>query len=191
MTGRPPHVVASSRPVSPDRPSCGCLDNEAPRRWLMGKVKQGMWTARLEGDFVIFIIGTRPDPLHPVRWWNDIGGMRGMLHMLKYLSNHPEKGMLGYHFLGLTIVQYWRSFEHLEAFAADRDDPHASAMRTYWKRVGTSARSGIWHETFLVRAGEYEAIYANMPPHGLGKVAELLPQNEDSSARQRLRRQTR
>jgi hypothetical protein len=154
----------------------------------MSKARQGLWTARLEGDFVIFIIGTRPDPMHPLRWWNDIGGMRGMLHMLKYLSDHPEKGMLGYHFFGLTIVQYWRSFEHLEAFAADRDDPHASAMRTYWKRVGTSTRSGIWHETFLVRAGEYEAIYANMPPHGLGKVAELVPQTEDSSARRRLGR---
>ena len=59
----------------------------------MGKVKQGTWTAQLEGDFVVFIIGTRPDPLHPVRWFNDVGGMRGMLHMLKYLSEHPEKGM--------------------------------------------------------------------------------------------------
>jgi hypothetical protein len=152
----------------------------------MGKVKHGKWSARLEGDFVIFIIGTRPDPLHPVRWWNDVGGMRGMLYMLRYLSKHPEKGMLGYHFFGLTIVQYWRSFEHLERFAADMDDPHASAMRQYWKRVGKSSRSGIWHETFLVRAGEYEAIYGNMPPHGLGKIGELVPA-EDSTARGRLR----
>jgi Domain of unknown function (DUF4188) len=157
----------------------------------MVKVKPGMWAARLEGDFVIFIIGTRPDPLHPIRWWNDIGGMRGMLHMLRYLSRHPEKGMLGYHFFGLTIVQYWRSFEHLERFAADRDDPHASAMRQYWTRVGKTSRSGIWHETFLVRAGEYEAIYANMPPHGLGKVGELVRQVEDSSARGRLGRRVR
>jgi hypothetical protein len=152
----------------------------------MGKVKQGTWTARLEGDFVIFIIGTRLDPLHPIRWWNDVGGMRGMQHMLKYLSEHPEKGMLGYHFFGLTNVQYWRSFEHLERFAADKDDPHAPAMRQYWKRVGNSARSGIWHETFLVRAGEYEAIYGNMPPTGLGKVGELVPAR-GSSARRRLK----
>ena len=83
--------------------------------------------------------------------------------------------MLGYHFFGLTNVQYWRSFEHLERFAADKDDPHASVMRQYWKRVGKSARSGIWHETFLVRAGEYEAIYGNMPPTGLGQVRRPGP----------------
>ena len=41
--------------------------------------------------------------------------------------------------------------------------------------VGKADRTGIWHETFLVRAGEYEAIYGNMPPYGLGKAADLVP----------------
>jgi hypothetical protein len=153
----------------------------------MTSVRSGMWTAQIEGDFVVFMIGTRLDPRHPLRWWRDIGGQRGMFHMLKHLSDHPEKGMLGYHFLGFTIVQYWRSFEHLERFAASADDPHAAAMRRYWRRVGTSARSGIWHETFLVRAGEYEAVYANMLPHGLGQAGELVPVSEGSSARKRLK----
>jgi len=85
------------------------------------------------------------------------------------------------------IVQYWRSFEHLEAFAKNTDDPHLAAWRNYWRRVGKSGRTGIWHETYLVRAGEYEAIYGNMPPHGLGKVGRLVPIAEASSARDRLR----
>ena len=34
---------------------------------------------------------------------------------------------------------------------------------------------GIWHETYLVRAGEYENVYSGMPPHGLGRVGELVP----------------
>jgi hypothetical protein len=157
----------------------------------MAEIRQGRWTAKIEGDFVVFMIGTRPDPLHPLRWWRDIGGRRGMLHMLKHLSDHPEKGMLGYHFFGFVIVQYWRSFEHLEQFAASEDDPHAQALRRYWKRVGNSARSGIWHETFLVRAGEYEAIYGNMPPLGLGKATELVPLSSDSQARTRLRNRAR
>jgi hypothetical protein len=38
-----------------------------------------------------------------------------------------------------------------------------------------------------VRDGEYEAIYGNMPPHGLGRAAPLVPAAEASSARQRLR----
>ena len=49
------------------------------------------------------------------------------------------------------------------------------SWRKYWKRVGKDGRTGIWHETFLVRAGEYEAIYGNMPPRGLGKASRLVP----------------
>jgi hypothetical protein len=100
---------------------------------------------------------------------------------------HPEKGLLGYQ-MGLpTIVQYWRSFDHLEAFASDAGDPHVAVWRNYWRRVGTSARTGIWHETYLVRAGEYEAIYGNMPPFGLGQAGRLVPLTEGKTARQRFR----
>jgi Monooxygenase af470-like len=34
---------------------------------------------------------------------------------------------------------------------------------------------GIWHETYLVRAGQYEAIYSGMPPIGLGYVGSFVP----------------
>ena len=34
---------------------------------------------------------------------------------------------------------------------------------------------GIWHETFRVRAGEYEALYGNMPVFGLAAAARHLP----------------
>ncbi len=54
-------------------------------------------------------------------------------------------------------------------------------------RLGTSDRTGIWHETYLVRAGEYEAIYGNMPPFGLGKAGRLVPASESSTARLRVR----
>jgi hypothetical protein len=158
----------------------------------MAETKQGRWTARIEGDFVVFIIGTRLDVRHPVRWFRDVGGLRGMPHMLKVLSENREKGLLGYTSFGLTTnIQYWRSFEDLERFATDPADPHKPALQKYWKRVGHDARSGIWHETFLVRAGEYEAVYGNMPPTGLGKATELVPLSGDSTARRRLRRATR
>jgi hypothetical protein len=113
-----------------------------------------------------------------------------MNYMLKYLTEHPEKGMLGYQTLGFANVQYWRSFEHLEAFAKDADDPHLEPWRKFWKRV-KDGRTGIWHETFLVRNGEYEAIYGNMPPRGLGKAGKLVPVAESIGARQRLRAATR
>jgi hypothetical protein len=153
----------------------------------MARPLAGRHWGHIEGDFVVFLIGTRFELRHPIRLFNDLGGNRGMKHMLDHLMAHPEKGLLGYEFGYPIIVQYWRSFEHLEAFARDQDDPHVPAWRRYWKRVGTENRSGIWHETYLVRAGEYEAVYANMPPFGLGKAGSLEPLGKDVSARQRLR----
>jgi hypothetical protein len=143
-------------------------------------------TAEIEGDFVVFLIGARFSKLQFLKSLADLGGRRGMKHMLDYLVARPEKGLLAYE-MGLpTIVQYWRSFEQLEAFAKDNDDPHLDVWRQYWRRVGRSGRTGIWHETFLVKAGQYEAVYGNMPPHGLGKAGRLVPVSEASSARERL-----
>jgi len=154
----------------------------------MAKVNQGRWSAEIEGDFVVFLIGARFQPLHLIRTFRDLGGRRGMKHMLDYLTQHPEKGLLAYE-LGLpTIVQYWRSFEHLEAFARDKDDPHLAVWRNYWRRVGKQPRTGIWHETYLVRAGEYENIYGNMRAFGLGKAGSLIPAAEAASARERLQK---
>ena len=155
----------------------------------MADVKQGRWMAHIEGDFVVFLIGARFEKRHLLRTLRDLGGRRGMPHMLKVLSEDPERGMLGYEMstFGGLIVQYWRSFEHLERFA-NSPDPHADVWRRYWKRVGQSPRTGIWHETYLVKAGEYEAIYGNMPPFGLGKASSLVTAAEASTARGRLKR---
>jgi hypothetical protein len=154
----------------------------------MAKALQGRQLAEIEGDFVVFLIGTVVDPRHPIRWFRDIGGRRGMNHMLKHLTENPEKGLLHFEMGFPTIVQYWRSFEALEAFASSPDDPHSIAWRNYWKRVGKDNRSGIWHETFLVRTGEYEAVYANCAPRGLGRAGKLVPITGESSARLRIKR---
>lgn len=153
----------------------------------MTDIRQGRWTADIEGDFVVFLIGARPDKLHLLRSLGDLGGRHGMKHLLNHLMERPEKGLLGYEMGLKTIVQYWRSFDHLEAFAKDRNDPHLDAWRRYWQRVGKSGRTGIWHETFLVRAGEYEAIYGNMPPYGLGRAGALVPLSGSTGARARLK----
>jgi hypothetical protein len=152
----------------------------------MAAINRGRWTAEIEGDFVVFLIGARLSWRHPIASIRDLGGRRGMAYMLRYLTEHPEKGLLAYESGVKTIVQYWRSFEHLETFAKDRDDPHLAPWRSFWKRVGRSGRTGIWHETFLVRAGEYEAIYGNMRTYGLAKAGTAVPVAEASSARGRL-----
>lgn len=137
-------------------------------------VVNGRYTARTDEPFVVFIIGMRINNLFAVRKW--LPTVRAMGPMLKELYAHPEKGFLGGEFFfygrGPALVQYWRSFEDLERFARDRDDPHMPAWQRFNRNVGEDGSVGIWHETYLVEPGNYEAIYSNMPVFGLAKATE-------------------
>jgi hypothetical protein len=85
----------------------------------MGEVAGRRITAEIDGDFVVFLIGARfNDKLRFARSFLDLGGRRGMKHMLDYLVDHPEKGLLAYEMGIPTIVQYWRSFERPHRYLA-------------------------------------------------------------------------
>ncbi len=93
----------------------------------------------------------------------------------EHAEEEPESGFLGYNGLGKILVQYWRSFEQLEAYARNRDQSHWPAWVAFNKRFGNSRGDvGIRHETYLVKPGQYEAIYSGMPPFGLGKLGKLV-----------------
>jgi hypothetical protein len=152
----------------------------------MAHVIPGRVTAEIEGDFVVFLIGMRINKPWKIHQW--LPAFLAMPRMLKELAAHPESGFLG-HIASLTvIVQYWRSFDHLEAYARNRDQAHWPAWIAFNKRVGNSRGDvGIWHETYQVRAGEYETVYSGMPPFGLGKAGTLLASSgARESARGRL-----
>jgi fumigallin biosynthesis monooxygenase-like protein len=154
----------------------------------MAGVNPGRLAAEIEGDFVVFLIGMRINKPLKVHKWLPV--FLAMPRMLKELESKPESGFLG-HILGIKlIVQYWRSFEALEAYAQSRDDQHWPAWMTFNKRMARSRGDvGIWHETYLVRAGEYECIYSGMPPFGLGEAGSLIPAaGRRDSARGRVRR---
>lgn len=141
----------------------------------MAKVIAERMAASIDGDFVVFLIGMRINKPWKVHKWLPV--LRAMPRMLRELETAgPESGFLGHNGLGGTIVQYWRSFEHLEAYARDRERLHWPAWSAF-NRAAKHSRDdvGIWHETFLVRAGQYELVYSGMPPHGLGRVAGLVP----------------
>lgn len=139
-------------------------------------IKQRM-AAEVEGDFVVFIIGARFGK--PWKIARNFWFINAMPKMLRELEKHPEMGLLGYRqFLGprgATIIQYWRSFEDLEKYARSKDNEHFPNWVKFNKKIGSNGDVGIWHETYKVRAGEYEAIYNNMPPYGLGKAGKLVP----------------
>lgn len=74
-----------------------------------------------------------------------------------------------------VIVQYWRSFEHLEAYARDPDQQHWPVWTDFNQRLGRSRGDVvIWHETYQVRAGEYECVHSGMPPFGLAKAGRTV-----------------
>ena len=133
-------------------------------------------TAQIEGDFVVFLIGMRINKVWKVGTWWPVA--MAMPKMLQELSRKPEVGLLGHEsFFGfpLTVmVQYWRSFDHLEAYARNRDAAHWPAWVDFNKKIASNGDVGIWHETYLVKAGQYETVYTNMPAFGLGKAAELV-----------------
>ncbi len=113
-----------------------------------------------------------------------------MPRMIRELQSQPEMGFLGHIFGFKVIVQYWRSFDHLEAYARSKDHEHLPAWKAFNASVGKSRGDvGIWHETFQVRAGEYEAIYSGMPEIGLGAAGKLIPVSRSAEgARDRIRR---
>ncbi|MFN8218113.1 MAG: DUF4188 domain-containing protein [Solirubrobacterales bacterium] len=135
-------------------------------------------TAEIEGDFVVFLIGMRINrPWKVSRWWPVFTAMP---RMVKELEARPDSGFLGAQtYLGgplkPMLVQYWRSFDQLEAYARTHDAEHWPAWVEFNRRVGSSGDVGIWHETYLVPAGRYDCVYNNMPPTGLGAVAKLVP----------------
>jgi hypothetical protein len=155
------------------------------------KVIPARMTVEIEGDFVVFLIGMRINKPWTVYQWLPV--LLAMPRMLKELAGRPDSGFLGHTFALGVIVQYWRSFEHLERYARSQDGQHWPAWLAFNKKIGRSRGDvGIWHETYRVRAGEYEAVYSGMPPIGLGKVGILVPASgARESARGRLVRDAR
>jgi hypothetical protein len=143
----------------------------------MAEILKQRMAAEVEGDFVVFLIGARFNK--PWKLVKNFWFLKSMPAMLKELEQQPEKGLLGYrqHFgpSGGTIIQYWRSWEQLEAYARSKDARHFPAWVQFNKRIGSNGDIGIWHETYRISAGQYEAIYNNMPAYGLGKAGKLVP----------------
>jgi hypothetical protein len=150
------------------------LPNLDGRKDSVAQVVNGRYTARMDEPFVVFIIGMRINRPLTVRKWVPTAWAMGP--MLRELYQNPDKGFLGaetfVYWPGVTLVQYWRSFEDLEKFACDPDDPHMPAWQRFNRTVGKDGSVGIFHETFIVERGNYEAIYGNMPVFGLAKATE-------------------
>ena len=131
-------------------------------------------TASIEGDFVVLLIGMRINQVWKIHRWLPVA--KAMGRMLRELHAQPELGFLHHEmsFARTTImVQYWRSMDHLLAYAKNKDTEHLPAWREFNRSVGTDGSVGIWHESYEVKSGAYESVYSNMPAFGLGKAGSL------------------
>ncbi len=139
----------------------------------MAKVFPGRFTAQSDEPFVVFLIGLRVNRVFDLRW---LRVARAMPPMLAELKRTPDLGLLHFepffYWRGVGLLQYWRSFDHLHAYAHARDAHHLPAWAEFNRRIGADGSVGIWHETYLVARGQFEAIYANMPHFGLARATK-------------------
>jgi hypothetical protein len=151
----------------------------------------GRYSAQIEGDFVVFMIGARINSWRKIFKLAWIGQANNAMYSA--LESNPEYGYLGGEgysrnkFRESITITYWRSYEHLERFARSKDDPHLEAWRRFNQEIANDGSFGIWHETYLVKAGNYECLYGNMTRYGLAMAGAHVPvTGRKQSARGRL-----
>ena len=165
-------VTASSGSPSADRPSGSRPD---------GSVVAGRHTAdpdpATQSQVVLFLVGMRINRLRAVRQWLPV--LLAMRPMLRELAARPELGLLSFQVFrsGRTflVVQYWRDFDALNAWARAGDEPHLPAWRAYNRAARASDAVGVFHETYTVGTDGWETIYVNMPVVGLAHATRHAP----------------
>ena len=100
--------------------------------------QQGRWTAELDGDFVVFLIGAM---VHDPAVATEASALlMAMTEMLDELEADPSKGLLGYTRHGEPgnglIVQYWRSFDALESYARNPGAAEGRSTASRHRRQG-------------------------------------------------------
>jgi hypothetical protein len=143
----------------------------------MTSIFPGRYTAQSDEPFVVFLIGMRVNRIFALHKWMRVAA--AMPPMIAELKRNPALGMLHSQYFvywrGVGLLQYWRSFDQLHAYAHSGDAAHLPAWAEFNRRIGSNRSVGIWHETYTVTPGQYERIYVNMPRFGLAGAAQHLP----------------
>jgi hypothetical protein len=143
----------------------------------MPTLNSGRYTTRIEGPFVVFLIGLRINRLLAINKW--LPTAKAMGPMLSELYANPSLGFLGgfssLYWRGVMVTQYWRCFDQLVDYAQSRNATHLPAWKAFNQSVGEDGTVGVWHETYQVAPGQFEAIYVNMPRFGLAVAGTHEP----------------
>ncbi|MFC6334079.1 DUF4188 domain-containing protein [Paenibacillus septentrionalis] len=157
---------------------------------MSAAVQKGRFTALNDKDIVVFLIGMRINKRWALHKWLPVFfAMPGMIREL-YMNKQKLGFMSLESYLGLrttVMIQYWQSTEQLIAYA--KADKHLKAWQKFNQLTRNNDAVAVYHETYFVKAGQYESIYVNMPPYGLGNALTTVPVlKEQHSASMRLRK---
>ncbi|MEV0907581.1 DUF4188 domain-containing protein [Streptomyces hokutonensis] len=148
---------------------------------MFAKAVNGRTTAAAEGEVVVLLIGMRINRFRAVHHWVPV--FLAMPRMLRELGKDKSRGLLGHVLLTASprtyyVVQYWESKEKLYKYASSPDMLHHKA----WAIINRKEKAGkvrghvgLWHESYVVPEGSYEAIYADMPAFGLAAAHGQVP----------------
>ena len=149
-----------------------CVNNEID----MAQIIKERMTAETDEEFVVFLIGMRINKLWKIHKWFPL--TLAMPKMISELYENPDIGLISHEqWFGRTtiMVQSWKSFEHLESYAKNKNKHHLPAWSKFNKNIGSNGDVGIWHETYLSKKGSFESVYNNMPRFGLAKAMNCVP----------------
>jgi hypothetical protein len=106
----------------------------------------------------VFVFGMRLNRLRGLPRF--VWGLRVLRSVLRDLDAHPEHGFLAgqVYRAGRTLiaVQYWESFDALDAWARDHRLPHRKPWQQYLREALGDEAMGLWHETYLASPGSWE-----------------------------------
>lgn len=155
------------------------------------KVQAGRYTANHPDDFVVLLIGLRINKIRKFREWMPV--FREAFSMTKEALTLPGQPLLGSYPVWkmddrrvLFFVQHWRSFDALMEWSNDKTLLHRPGMQGFMRRTAYNGNVGVWHETYKVATGQFEAIYANMPAMSLAAAGEFVPLSKKSRVDDRM-----
>lgn len=154
-------------------------------------VKAGRYTANYPDGFVVLLIGLRINKLWRVSEWWPV--MRASFAMTEEALKLPNTPLLNSNTVWSVsdkrvffFIQHWRSFEELMVWANSPNLQHKPAQKAFFKRTAYNGNVGVWHEAYKVGAGQFEAIYANMPSSSLAAAGEFRPLRGSSRGHDRM-----
>ncbi|KAH7148979.1 hypothetical protein B0J13DRAFT_662736 [Dactylonectria estremocensis] len=185
-------LVFQSLGVSKNR----CMDGAIRKKWS-AQIPHADGTfgpkAADEGLVIFFVGGQVNHPLGPLAP-GSADTQKLFEGIVKELDNYYDKnGLLGYtEWQGTTehsgnmkmAIMYWKDVESLHRFA--HGPAHMAGLR-WWTDTGAKKypHQSVFHETFIIPpGGNYENVYLNCKPFGMGAITVPITKNADGTDRE-------